>query len=157
MASFKPSGNRPEAVRIKVSRAVLETLGRQVESTVLRQAAAVQARAGALITQVLISEWPASYRQARQVASELRTLLTLLGFYRDVCGEKLTARNLDLLVDHQCHARMLLVQLACLETGKDNVALSDWFEYNVIPWCLSLETGVKKMQRRRSHPTDLRL
>jgi phosphate uptake regulator len=128
-------------------------LGQQIGHTALRQAASIHERAVALTPLVLINEWPVSLGQARFLASDLRTLIALLGFYRDVCEETPDPRCLDLVGDYCVHARTLLVQLGCVENEKDIVALSDWFEYNVVPWCVSMAASLKKMQQRHSRPT----
>jgi hypothetical protein len=130
-------------------------LGQQIERTALRKVASIYERAVALTPLVLINEWPVSLGQARCLASDLRTLIALLGFYRDVCEETPARHSLDLIGDYCVDARGLLVQLGCVEGEKDIVALSDWCEYNVAPWCMSMAASLKKLQQRHRRPKDL--
>lgn len=123
----------------------LQTLRGQIARTALRQAESIHARAVSLASLVLINEWEVSFKQARMVASDLRTLAALLGFFRDVSPEPMSLRGADNIARGRCKARILLIHWATLEIEKDNIALSDWLEYSVAPWSNSVATTLQKM------------
>lgn len=123
----------------------LETLRGQIARTALRQAESIHARAVSLASLVLINEWSVSFKQAQRVASDLRTLAALLGFFRDVSPDALAIQGADHMVRGRCKARILLIHWSTLEIEKDNIALSDWLEYSVAPWSNSVATTLQKM------------
>jgi len=146
MAYLQPSGSRWKTVPAQARTVTAGTLRHQIARTALRQVGSVQARAEALASLVLINEWPVSFRLAQSVASDLRALIELIGFYRDVSAGTVTSRSLDVFADYRGQARVLLLQLSCLEIEKDIVALSDWFDYNVAPWSRSMATTLQKIR-----------
>lgn len=123
----------------------LGTLRDQITRTALRQAGSIHARAMALVSLVLINEWPVSCRQARIVVGKLRTLGALLGFFRDVSADPQGSPDPDVIARFQSEARMLLDQWSGLEIDNNNLALSDWLEYNVVPWSSNVATTLQKM------------
>jgi hypothetical protein len=120
-------------------------LRQQITRTALRQARAIHEHALALTTLVLINDWPASFGQAQMVASEMRTLAVLLGFYRDACADTGAWYDPDAITQYRCEARILLIQLTGIELKQNNLALSDWLEYNVSPWTSSMATNLQGM------------
>ncbi len=145
MAYLHPLGNRWKSSLAEPRKAGFGTLRQQITHTSLRQARAIHERSLALTALVLINDWPASIRQARIVAADLRTLTVLLGFYRDVCADTGASHDPEVIAQYRRESQLLLVQLSGIELEQNNLALSDWLEYNVAPWTSSMATNLQGM------------
>lgn len=146
MAYLQPLGNRWKPSLAGPLTAGIGTLRQQITHTALRQSRAIHDRSLALTALVLINDWQASFRQAQIVAADLRTLAVLLGFYRDVCADTGAWHDPDVIAQYRCESQLLLVQLAGIELEQNNLALSDWLEYNVAPWTSSMATNLQGMR-----------